>query len=207
MPALLAAFGEEGLDHRGAIGGEDTGNDLDLMVEAGIGKDLETSTNRAALGVVGSVDQARDASLNDRAGAHAARLDGDVEGGAREAVIAETARGFAKDDDFGVGRGVIVANGAVAGAREDFAFMDEDSADRNFARSGRGAGLGQGFLHELRVGFHSDRESYCRRSRGPAWCVRRVINLRPLQIPNPTATGTALKAALFIRWIRSFTWR
>ncbi len=139
------------MDDSGAIGGEDIASDLDLMVEARIREDLETSTNRAALGVVGAVDQARDASLNDRAGTHAARLDGDVEGGTCEAVIAETARGFAKNDDFGVGRGVIVADGAVAGACQDFAVMDEDGADGDFTAGGRGAGFSEGFLHELDV--------------------------------------------------------
>ena len=146
------------MDDSGAIGGEDTGSDLDLMVEPRIREDLEASTNRAALGVVGAVDQARDASLNDRTGAHAARLDGDVEGGACEAVIAETAGGFAKDDDFGVGRGVIVADGAVAGACEDLALMDQESADGDFAGRGRGAGFGERLLHELDVGFHLSRE-------------------------------------------------
>jgi hypothetical protein len=33
------------------------------------------------------------------------------------------------------------------------------------------------------------------------------MNLRPLQIPNPTATNTALKTAVSLRWIRSFTRR
>ena len=145
------------MDDGCAIGGEDTGSDFDLMVEPGIRKDLEASTNRAALGVVGAIDQARDASLNDRAGTHAARLYGDVEGGACEAVIADTAGGFAKSDDFGVGRGVIVADGAVAGACEDLAVMDEDGADWHFAGCGRGAGFGERLLHELDVNVHVQR--------------------------------------------------
>ncbi len=139
------------MDDSGAIGGEDTGSDFDLMVEARVREDLEASTNRAALGVVGSVDQARDASLNEGAGAHAARLDGDVESGTCEAVIANTARGFAKDDDFSVGGGVIVADGTVAGACQDLAAVDEDGADRYLPGRGRGVGFGQGFLHELNV--------------------------------------------------------
>ncbi len=157
--AKLTAFREEGLDDRGASGGEDTGGDLDLMVEARIGEDLEASTNRAALGVVGAIDQARDARLNDGAGTHAARLDGDIEGGACEAVIAETAGGFAKDDDFGVGRGVIIADGAVAGPCQELAVMHEDGADRDFAGVTCSPSFLKGRLHELDVNVHVQRGS------------------------------------------------
>src|SRR6267154_1733021 len=91
------------------------------MVESRVGEDFEAGADGAAFGVVGAVDEAGDAGLNDGAGAHAAGLDGDVKGGVGEAVVAEEASGLAEDDDFGVGGGVTIAGGAVAGTGEDLA--------------------------------------------------------------------------------------
>jgi hypothetical protein len=41
--------------------------------------------------------------------------------------------------------------------------VDKDSADGDFAGCRCGAGFGQGFLHELGVGFHLERENNMRR--------------------------------------------
>src|SRR5258706_2388923 len=133
------------------------------MVEARVGENLEAGADGAAFGVVGTVDETGDAGLNDGAGAHAAGLDRDVERGVGETVVAEEASGLAEDDDFGVGGGVTIADGAVAGTGEDLAVMDKDSADGDFAGCRCGAGFGQGFLHELGVGFHLARENNMRR--------------------------------------------
>jgi hypothetical protein len=164
MPVCLernrsTAFGEERLDDSGAVGGQDAPGDFHLMVEARVGEDLEAGADGAALGVVGSVDEAGDAGLDDGAGAHAAGLDGDVEGSIRKAVIAKEAGGFAENDDFGMGGGVTIADRAVAGTGENLAVMDQDSAYGDFAGSSCRAGLGERFLHELDVGFHAGREN------------------------------------------------
>ncbi len=125
-------------------------------------EDFEAGADGAAFGVVGAVDEARDTGLDDGACAHAARLDSDVECGIGEAVVAEKAGGFAKDDDFGVGGGVAIADGAVARTGEDLAVMDEYGADGNLAGYGRGTSFGQGFLHILDVSFHLRRENNMR---------------------------------------------
>ena len=120
----LAAFGEEGLEEGGAVWGEDAGGDFGLMVEAGVREDLEAGAHGATFGIVAAVHESGDASLNDGTGAHAAGLDGDVEGGVRKAVIAEDAGGLTQDDDLGVGGRVAVANGAVARASDDLGVVD-----------------------------------------------------------------------------------
>jgi len=158
----LATFGEERLEDGGAVGGENSEGDFHLVVEAGVGEDFEAGTDGATLGVVGAVHEAGDAGLDDGAGAHAARLDGDVERGVGEAVVAEKAGGFANDDDFGVGGGVAVANGAIAGTSEDLGVVDEHGADGNFAGCGGGTGFDERFLHELNVSFHLRRENNTR---------------------------------------------
>lgn len=128
-----AAFGEERLDYGGAVGCQDARGDFHLMVEARVGEDFEAGSDGAAFGVVSTVDEARDAGMDDGAGAHAAGLDGDVEGGVREAVVAEEASGFAESDDLSVRSGVTIADGTVAGTDENLAVMDENGANRDFS--------------------------------------------------------------------------
>jgi hypothetical protein len=158
-PVLLAALGEEGLEDGGGVGRKDARRDFRLMVEARVGKDLETGADGATFGVVGTVDETWDTGLDDGAGAHAAGLDGDVERGISEAIVAEKAGGFAKGNHFRMGCGVIVADGAIASTSEDLAFVDEQGADGDFTGFGRRTRFGQGFLHELDVGFHAKREN------------------------------------------------
>ena len=150
----LAAFGEERLKDGGAVGGEDARGNFYVMVEARVGEDFKAGTDGAAFGVVGAVDETRDAGLYDGAGAHVAGLDGDVERGVGETVVGKPSGGFAKDDDFGVGGGIAVADGAVATASEDLAVVDKDSADGDFAGLGGSACFGEGFLHVMGVSLH-----------------------------------------------------
>ena len=124
------------MEERGGFGGENAAGDFDLMIEPGIGKDFKAGADGAALGVVGAVDETRDARLNDRAGTHAAGLDGDVERRVREAIVAEESCGFTKHDDFSVGGGVIVTDSAIAGTRENLSVVNQDGPDGHFAGAG-----------------------------------------------------------------------
>jgi hypothetical protein len=156
---LLTAFGEESLEDGGAFGVEDAGGDFDLMIESRVGKDFETGADRAALGIVGAVDKSRDAGVNHGPSAHGAGLDSDVQRGIREAVVAEDAGGFAKNDDFCMGRWVVVADGAIAGTGENPSVVNEDSANGHFAGGRCSTRFGNGFLHELDVSFHFEPEN------------------------------------------------
>ena len=158
----LAAFGKKRLDEGGAVGGENSSDDLDPMVHAQVRQNLETGADRAALGVIAAVNQARHTGLEDGSCAHAARLNRDVECGGGQAVVTKGAGGFAQDHDFGVGGGVAVANGAIAGARNNSRIVDQDRANGNFSCKGRGAGLVEGLLHEFEVGLHTSREDSMR---------------------------------------------
>jgi hypothetical protein len=153
----LAAFGEEGLKDGGAVGGEDARGNFYVMVEARVGEDFEAGADGTALGIFGTVNEARDAGLDDGAGAHAARLDGDVKDRIGEAMVAEKTSGFAKYNHFRVGRGVIVTDGAIAGTDQNLMVVDEHGANGDFGGFGRGTGFRERFLHELNVCFHSVR--------------------------------------------------
>jgi hypothetical protein len=153
-PVLLAAFGEERLEDGGAVGREDAGGDFYLMVEARVGEDFEAGADGAAFGIIGAVNETGDAGLDDGAGAHTAGFDGDVEGGVRKTVVAEKAGSFSKNDDFGVGGGVAIADGAIASTSENLAVMDEHGADGDFARCGCRARFGECFVHKLDISLH-----------------------------------------------------
>jgi len=142
------------LEQGSGVFGEDAGSDFYLVIEFGMSEDFETRADGAALGVVGAVDEARDAGLDHGTGAHGARFDGDVESGTGEAVVFKDMRGSTHDNNLRVGGGVAVANGAIAGAGEDLAVMHQDGADRHFASGRCGARLSQGFSHGLEIGFH-----------------------------------------------------
>jgi len=147
----LAASGKEGLEEGSGLGGEHGWGDLDLVVELGTGEQLEAGAEGAPFWVVGAIDKTGDAGLNNRAGAHGAGLEGYVESGFRETVVAELFRGFAKNHDFGVCCGVAIANGAVAAARENFLAINKYRADGNFAGFGAGACFFQRDLHEFGI--------------------------------------------------------
>ena len=124
-----------------------------------MGEDFEAGANGTAFWVIGPVDEARHTGLDDGACTHAARLDGDVERSISKTIVAEKAGGLAKDNHFRVGRGIIIANCAVARSSENLAVMNEHRADRNFAACGCGTRFTQGLLHELDVNFHCRREN------------------------------------------------
>ena len=159
---LLAAFGEERLDDGGAVGGEDARRDFYMMVKVPVGEDFEAGADGAAFGIVGAIDEARDTGLDHGARAHAAGLDGDVQRSIGKAIVSEKTGGFTKDDDFGVGSGVAITDGAVVRTRQNLACMDEHGADGDFAGFGGGAGLSKSFLHELDIDFHLRRENNTR---------------------------------------------
>jgi hypothetical protein len=151
------AGGEEGLEKGGGFAGKEAVGYFDLMIEFGMGEDFEAGAEGAALGVVCAVNEARNAGLDDGASTHGAGFEGDIESGAGQPVVAENARGFANNDDFGVRRGVVIANGAVAGLSEDRPFVDEQSADGNFAGFGRRAGHSERELHKVQIVGHANR--------------------------------------------------
>jgi len=87
------------------------------MIYVGMRKNFKAGLHRAATRLRGSIDQSRDARLKHGAGAHAAWLDGYVQGGIREAVVADYFCGFTQNNNFRMRRGITIANGAIAGAR------------------------------------------------------------------------------------------
>ena len=134
---MLASFGEKRLDYRCAIISKNPGRNFNLVIEVRVGKNLKAGARRASLGIIRSIDHACYSRVDHRPSAHAARFDGDVKSCASEPVIVYNARDFAKNNNFRVGCGVAIADGTVAGARDNFSGQYQHSSDRNLCRSSR----------------------------------------------------------------------
>ena len=57
-----------------------------------------------------------------------------------------------------MGGGIVVADGAVAGAGDDSIFVNEESADGYFAGISGSAGFFEGELHVIEIGWHAKKE-------------------------------------------------
>src|SRR5215472_24366 len=152
-PARLASFGKKRLNHRRTFCRKNTGRNFNLMIETGVGKNLEMSAYSSGLWIVRAVNQTWSPSLNHRPGAHAARFNGRVQSGAPKTVIGHSPGGLTKNDDFRVRRRVAIANGPIAGPRDDFSVQYQHCPDRNFSGGRRGTGLLESFLHEPDIGI------------------------------------------------------
>ena len=83
------------------------------MVQPGIIQHLIETFHSPALGIRGAIDEALHAGVEHGAGAHEARFEGDVEGGAGQAVVCAAPGSIAQGDDFGVGSGIVGGYGLV----------------------------------------------------------------------------------------------
>jgi len=128
-----AAGGEERLKQCRGFVGQESGDDFYAMIEARVRENFETGADCAATWIVGTVNEFRDAGLDHGAGTHRTGLECDVDRCARQAVVVENMGCFAERSNFGMGGGVVVANRAIAGARDDFVIVDENRPDGNFS--------------------------------------------------------------------------
>lgn len=111
--------------------------------------------NRAAgacLGIGCGVDEATEAGVENGSGAHGARFERDDERASGESVVVQVVRGVAHGDDFGVGRGIVVADDAVVASADDFAIKKNDGSYGHFAFCFCGVRFGDGFVHGFDIG-------------------------------------------------------
>lgn len=151
---LLSARSKENLQQGTGILGEKAGNDVDMVVEFRRSEYFEAGAKGAAFWVIRSIDDAWDACLNDSAGAHGARLEGDVQSSVGEAVVAQKVRGFANHDNLGVRGGIVIADGAIAGTRNYIVFVNKDSANGDFTGIRGSLCFAECELHEMQIVWH-----------------------------------------------------
>ena len=122
------------------------------MVEARIATQIEYRSGGARFRIRAAVYQARDARVQRGADAHDARLDGHVEDGLRQPVVARRACRRAQRSDLGVSRRVGVDDTGVPGPAEQHAVPHHDGANGHLPPRPGGAGLAEGLLHPPAIG-------------------------------------------------------
>jgi hypothetical protein len=156
-----AASGEKNLKQGDGFFGAHARCDLHAMVRAIVAQNFEAGANRAAFGLFCAVDETGYARLDHCPGTHRAGLDCDVERGAEQAIITDTEGCVTQRENFGVGGGIAMCDGAVPGACDDFFVENEHGADGDFAAFGSFASFGERFGHEYQIVFGNFR--HCRK--------------------------------------------
>jgi hypothetical protein len=108
--------------------------------------------DRACLGVVGTVHEAAEASMNRGSRAHGARLNCSKQFAVAEPVITEVLSGFAQRDDFGVGRGIVVGEIAIPSPTDYSPVADDHRSHGHFARVQGALGAAECLQHPEFVG-------------------------------------------------------
>lgn len=127
--------------------GEHTWVHLHAVVEAGIVADLEEAADRSCLGIVGTVDQAVDPSVDQGAGAHRAGFEGYIKGCTVDSPALCRSAGVTESDDFGVAGGVGTAFADVKTGADDRPIEDDERTDRNVPPASRFGGEAECLPH------------------------------------------------------------
>src|SRR5258705_5827889 len=149
---LSAPFAsEKGLEERPALLGQRAGLHFRPVVEPQVLGHHRERPARAGLGVTRPVDQPRNAREDDRAGAHVAGLERDVDRGVVEAPALDGLRGGADRENFRVRGGILGGLHAVSPAADDPAFPDDHRSYGDLTVGGRRPRFRQGRLDEALV--------------------------------------------------------
>ena len=103
--------------------------------------------DRSRFRIIRTVYQSFEASMNQGACAHGARLNGSKQLAVSHTVVAEVCPSFAKSDDFRVSRGIAVSEVAVPAATDDLAATDDDRTYRNLSRVERPSRSPESLFH------------------------------------------------------------
>lgn len=95
------------------------------MVEPGVTENIANRAAHPGLVIPGAKDDAFEAGEDDGTGTHRAGLQSDVEGAIVEAPLPQRLTRGPNGEQFGVRRGVLVANRPVSRFRDDFAVPDD----------------------------------------------------------------------------------
>ncbi len=147
------------------------------MVAGWLRKEPHAGIDRAALGIGGAVIEPPDPGERNRARAHRAGLQRDVEVAVDQPLGADGLGGLPDRQNFGMRRRIAVGQRPVAGRGDDLVTPDDHASDWNFARFSGVFSRFQRQIHERR-GSHA---SYHRKKpamraafskRGYRFCVR-----------------------------------
>ena len=118
------------------------------MVIAAVFEQALRAFNGAALRLGRTINQALDAGMYQRAYAHGAGFQRDIERATWESVISQLLRRGTQGYDLGMRAGIVCTNGLIMPGGYEFpAFIDKYCANRHFIFVSGEAGLGERLLH------------------------------------------------------------
>lgn len=121
------------------------------MVELGHLEEVDHASGASAFRVGAAENDASEAGVDDRAGAHGARFLGDVEVAVGEPPVADGGLGLGDGEHFGMGGGVLEHFDLVPSTGDDFAIAHDHGTDGHLVGGMGFAGLFEGLAHEIFV--------------------------------------------------------
>jgi hypothetical protein len=131
---------------RGAAGEHASAN-FYAMVQLRVIQHLHYGLNRSCFGIVGTINQAFDASVHHRAGTHGARFNRDKQIAVRQAMVVQRHTCVTQGHYLSMGGWIVVGDVVIPSAANDAALMHDYRADWNLTGFQRPLGGAQGLLH------------------------------------------------------------
>jgi len=122
-----------------------------MVVQTRFREQVDDAAGCAGLRVARAVHNTFDAGMHNRATAHHAGFQRDIQRAGGQTVIGLTNAGIAQRHDFGMGAGIVSGNRLVETSPDNLAGNHQHCADRYFARRVRQFGLRHGGAHEAFV--------------------------------------------------------
>ncbi len=120
----FSAFLKELSEQLRAVLFQHAARDFHFVIQPRMIDHFKHRPGRSGFGIMGSINQARDASVDHGPGAHRAWLDRGVERAARQAMIADARRSITERNNFSMRRRIVRAEITVIAAPHDFAVTD-----------------------------------------------------------------------------------
>ena len=149
----LAALAEKIAQQRRALRRQHPALHLGVEVQSRMGKHIQHRTCCTGLGLGRTKHHPRQPGMEHGASAHHTGLQGDVEGAALQAVVAQLLRSRTQCLHLGVGRGVAAGQRRIGTLAYHLALAHHHSAYGHFASLRTGTRLGQGQAHPVCVFF------------------------------------------------------
>ncbi len=113
------------------------------MIQAGVTQHPVEGADSAGFGIIAAVDHPTDPRVHDRASAHDAGLEGDIEGAVAEPPVTDMLGCLAEGYDFCVGRWISRRLAEIESPSDDAAFVDHHCTDRHLTTGAGHSGQSQ----------------------------------------------------------------
>ncbi len=121
------------------------------MVQTSVATDIVHRAQRTRFLIARTIDQPRDARVDQRAYAHHARLEGHIDRYGGEPVGSERRCGFTQSEDLGMCGRITESDRPIVPSPDDHPASDRDRADGNLALAMAAARFFERHRHELAV--------------------------------------------------------